>query len=179
MIDGVLDTENTERLKYNLLKNSKSIGKHPDTVAHAMMEACVDSYGRKESSLVIYMSKDGVDPMAMAEIRRTRLQFWPSRAWVTAEGSHLYFSCLIYKRREADPKGLYVPCRLLAMWKLACNMANGKITELRQTWMLECLPSVCPSSTWNSSMRAKASPLAKPWYPENAKRRNGAHTAFL
>ena len=80
MIDGVLDTENTERLKYNLLKNSKSIGKHPDTVARAMMEACVDSYGRKESSLVIYMSKDGVDPMAMAEIRRTRLQFWPSRA---------------------------------------------------------------------------------------------------
>lgn len=72
MIDGVLDIENIERLKYNFLKNFKFIGKYLDIVVRVVMEVCVDSYGRKEFSLVIYMSKDGVDLMVMVEIRRIR-----------------------------------------------------------------------------------------------------------
>lgn len=103
---------------------------------------CSQCHDRRESSLVICTRKGGVDPMAGADIRGARLQFKPPRVWPVAKGTHSYFSCLIYKRRKADLQVLYVPCRLLAVWRLASRADNEKGTELKQTCMVKCLPSL-------------------------------------
>ena len=55
------------------------------------------------------------------------------------------FSLPHLREEEADVKVFHVPCTLLAIiGRLACKVDNEKITELRQTWMLESLPKSPP-----------------------------------
>lgn len=74
VIDPVLDVENTETIKHNPLKSSRSTGetpRHCDTCYYWSM--CSQCQRRRESGLVICTPKDGVDPKAMAESRRNSL----------------------------------------------------------------------------------------------------------
>lgn len=106
---------------------------------------CRQCRDRTESSLVICTRKGGVDPMAGADVRGAKLQFKQPRVWPVAKGTtHSYFSCLVYKRRKAHLHVLYVPCRLLAIWRLASRADNEKGIELTQTRMVKCIPGLHP-----------------------------------
>lgn len=139
---SALDVDNTE----NKMQSLEEFWLYQKTPRHCDVchkgSMCWQCHDKKESILLICTQKGGVDPMAGAVIRGARLQFKPQRVWPVAKGTHSYFSCLASKRRKADLQVLRVPCRLLAIWRLASRADHEQGTELRQTCMKK--PSLHP-----------------------------------